>query len=308
MAHALLQKWQQYAVLKACMHHKAASCTNDWVSSLKISKTPIPMRRRIILCLSGGLFGGIEEPTTIGGKSDTPESSFSRQVSSTIGGVPSARKGNGDGGMFSDAEPTPVFPALQAGARLGGGISDIGAESGGLFDSLPLPSEVDNKPGVPTPVVPNEKASDEIDDFFSTLESVASGGGNSDPPPVRGPIFGHDASAGGESEDDVFASPFTADADQVTGGRGLTASSDTVRHSALAGGAGTSLFDRPEFSIDSADKDGKMFGLGGGGGGEEGRVSFLSAMGVTDRSLGGDGGGKGGEGDDDREGMVEVSF
>lgn len=250
----------------------------------------------------------MEEPAASGDNLDTPAPTFSQQVSSTIGGVPSARKGNSGGGMFSDAEPEPLLPASQAGARLGGGISDIGAESGGLFDSLPLPSEVDKKPDSPTTVVPNEKAADEIDDFFSTLESVASGGGNSDPAPVRGPIFGHDASAGGESEDDIFSSPFTADADQVTEGRGLTASSDAARRPAPAGGAGTSLFDRPEFSIDSADKDGHMFGLGGGDGGEEGRASFLSAMGVTDRSLGGDGGGKGGEGDEDREGMVEVSF
>lgn len=209
--------------------------------------------------------------------------------------------------MFSDAQPTTHVPAAQAGERVGAESSDIGAESGGLFDSLPLPSEADNNPAAPT-----EKASDEIDDFFSTLESAGasttSGGGNSEPSTARGPIFGQDVSAADGSEDDIFASPFSADTNQGAEGRGGTASSDSAGYPGPAGRAGTSLFDRAEFSIDSAGKDGDLFGVGGGDGGKETTASFLSAMGGDDGSLRGNGGGGVGEQDEDKEGMVEVSF
>lgn len=236
--------------------------------------------------LGGGLFGGLEEPTAAsrGGK---PGSPFVDQFSSPMGEEPSARK------------------------DLGAVV--VEADSSGLFDSLPPPSQASKNPTGSSSMAAatNGGATDEMDDFLSTLEtagaSAPSGGGTSAPTAVRDSIFGDDEFAGGGSDDGLFSSLPAVESNRGAAGRGAAAAPS---------GAGTSLFDRAEFSIESGDDEGgNVFGgaVGGvgsakRGGGENFGTSFMSAMEDADLSLSGDGGkSRGGEGGDG-EGMVEVTF
>lgn len=271
------------------------------------SADPLPHRVRSnndCVFLGGGLFSGIEEPTAAsrGGK---PGSPFLEQFSSPMGEVPSARKG----GIVLEAGSSPSL----AGARIGGGSSDHDAGSG-LFDSLPPPSQANNNQTGSNNTMfaaSNGGVADEMDDFLSTLEtdgsSAPSGGGTSVTAAVRGSIFGDDEFAGGGNGGDIFSSPSTVETTRGAAGRGATAAQN---------GAGTSLFDRTEFSIESGDDDsGNVFGGGGGGvggakgvGGENFGALFMSAMEDADLSLSGDDGKSGGGEGADGEGMVEVTF
>eukprot|EP00752_Nemacystus_decipiens_P009599 g8576.t2 len=244
------------------------------------------------LSSGGGLFGGIEEPTAVsrGGKPVPP---FADHFSPSIAEEPSARKGLG---AVVEAEPS------------------------GLFDSLPPPSQAGNNfTGSSSAMTAATNGgggggggvADEMDDFLSTLEtagaSAPSGGGASAPTTARDSIFGDDEFAGGGSDDGLFSS-----LPPVETGRGASGLAATVAQS----GAGTSLFERAEFSIDSGDDEsGNVFGGGvsgaGGakrGGGENFGASFMSAMEDADLSLGGDGEKSGGGAGADGEGMVEVTF
>lgn len=235
--------------------------------------------------LDRGLFGGIEEPTAAsrGGK---PGSPFAEQLSSPMGEGPSARKAPG---------------------------VVVKVESSGMFDSLPPPSQASkNLTGSSTmATTANSGVADEMDDFLSTLDtagaSAPSGGGTSTTIRVRDSIFGDDESAGGENDDGLFSS-----LPKVETNRGAAERDAMTAQS----GAGTSLFERAEFSIDSGGDDGgNVFGGGAGGaggakrgGGDKFGASFMSAMEDANLSLSGDDG-KPGEGERaDSEGMVEVTF
>lgn len=235
--------------------------------------------------IGGGLFGSIEEPTAAsrGGK---PGSPFLEQFSSPVGEVPPARKGVGTG---------------------------LETESSGLFDSLPPPSQASNNHSGSNTVAPspNDGITDEMDDFLSTLETpdviAPSGGGTSGTDATRGSIFGDDEFAGGGNDDGIFSSlPTVVGPNRGSAGQGAAATQS---------GAGTSLFERTEFSIESEDDEGgNVFGggvggVGGakGGGGDNYGASFMSAMEEANLSLSGDDGKPGEEGAD-KEGMVDVTF
>ena len=236
--------------------------------------------------LGGGLFGGLEEPTAAS-RGGRPGSPFVDQFSSSMGEEPSARKGLG--AVVVEADPS------------------------GLFDSLPPPSQASKNPTGSSSMAAatNGGATDEMDDFLSTLEtagaSAPSGGGTSAPTAVRDSIFGDDEFAGGGSDDGLFSSLPAVESNRGAAGRGAAAAPS---------GTGTSLFDRAEFSIESGDDEGgnvfggAVGGVGGAkrGGGDNFGTSFMSAMEDADLSLSGDGGkSRGGEGGDG-EGMVEVTF
>ncbi|CAM9981145.1 unnamed protein product [Pylaiella littoralis] len=305
------------------------------------------------------MFGGIEEPTAApsrGGMFDNLGAPLAERASSPMTGGAAERKGNsgggGGGGMFV---LSPRQLASHAGADDGGrgeGSSgkDIGGAESGLFDSSPSvggTTSMSSSQPIRTVGAASPKtifasadivATDEIDDFLSTLDTAGapapSGGGGSSTTAtatatasasaaaaVRSSIFGDDEfSGGGGSNDDIFSSAYPSAAGRSaassSGGLGGLGGSGGGRNngdSRAFASAGTSLFDRPtQFSIDSGDDDvGNVFGGAGGdsgganiGGAESDRTSFLTALGDIDLSVGGD---DSGEGDAaDREGMVEV--
>eukprot|EP00903_Cladosiphon_okamuranus_P009223 g8806.t1 len=268
---------------------------NDFATSAggteRATKIPVVLASSVSTLASpppssgGGLFGGIEEPTAAGhgGKQGPP---FAEQFSSPM----------------EEGPPTRMAPGVV-----------VEAESSGLFDSLPPPSQASNNFTSSSIVATalSDRVADEMDDFLSTLETAGAsapiGGGTSTATGVRDSIFGDDEFAGGGNDDGIFSSLPKVETNRGAAGRDA---------SAAQSGAGTSLFDRAEFSIDSGDDDGEnvfVGGVGGAGGvkrggGDKFGASFMSAMADADLSLSGDDGKPGGGKGADREGMVEVTL
>lgn len=265
---------------------------------------------------------------------DNPESHRAEGDSSAMEGMSlSAKKSDivndgryAGGAMLPEAETFPSQPSSLPGAGHSGGqhVSEAGVEPGGysgLFDSSPplegSSSSFQGKDGITAAdsETTADRPTSEIEDFFSTLEtaesSAPSGGvdGSGPTAAARASIFG---------DDDLFGSPFVANA-----GRAEAAKQTNAKEGARGAMGGSSLFDRPEFSIESGEDDiGNIFGGGGSGGGgvssdgvgiRDASTSFLSAMGdvglLPDEEDGVSGRGAERSGvDADREGMVEVSL
>lgn len=293
----------------------------------------------------GGIFDGVDTPGSPGGD---PRSSPKR-------GSSSARQGSSNGvgsGLFPDEEPS--LPESRVGAG-DGGDGNVEVQPGGysgLFDSSPplegsSSSLGNNNAGATSPkatvtmlegsatdiagasskatiATTTDGAADEMDDFFSTLEAAsvsAPSTGAAANTATRGSLFEHDGitGAGDGGDDDIFSSSYTGvtggtGGDSTQNGRGDKSALFDLDPSASQS-AGTSLFDRMEFSIDAEDPDGgNVFGGGGVSGGGRGigdaSASFLSAMGEVDLMTpsGDDGVGGEVEGEADKEGMIEVSL
>ncbi|CAN0041250.1 unnamed protein product, partial [Ectocarpus sp. 8 AP-2014] len=290
----------------------------------------------------GGIF---DEANTSGAPGGDPHSS-------TMGGLSSARRGSSNSvgsGLFPDEEPSPPESRVGAGD---GGYGNVDVQPGGysgLFDSSPpvegSSSSLANKnAGANSPkatvttlegsatgitgassnatiATTTDGAADDMDDFFSTLEAAsvsAPSTGAATTTATRGSLFENDciSGTGDGGDDDIFSSSYTG----VTGGTGGDSTQSRGNKGELfdpsaSQSAGTSLFDRMEFSIDAEDPDGgNVFGGGGVSGGGRGigdaSASFLSAMGEVDlMTPGGDDGVEGEVGGEaDREGMTEVSL
>ncbi|CAM9110107.1 unnamed protein product [Ectocarpus fasciculatus] len=283
---------------------------------------------------------------------DTPGSPSGDPRSSPMGGLSSARQGSSNGGgsgLFPDEEPS--LPESRVGAG-DGGDGNVDAQPGGysgLFDSSPplegsssslannadaasTKATVTTLEGSATDIIgASSKATiatttdgvpDEMDDFFSTLEAgsvSAASTGAATTTATRGSLFEHDdiGGAGDGDDDDIFSSAYAGvtagtGGDSTQSGRG---NKGALFDPSASQSAGTSLFDRMEFSIDAEDPDGgNVFGGGGVSGGGRGigdaSASFLSAMGEVDlMTPSGDGGVEGEvEGEADKEGMTEVSL
>lgn len=157
------------------------------------------------------------------------------------------------------------------------------------------------------------------DDFLSTAVSgrgdMSSAIGESS---ARGgslfPQDDDDQQDNDDEGDNIFASSFPGRG----GGKDVSTISAAEVTAAVGGGgsgghgSGTSLFDRPEFSIGGIDDDGGVFGKGSGGGGGGGvsevegngsSAAFLTALGELD--LGSQGQGQAAP---DRDGMVDVTL
>ncbi|CAB1105172.1 unnamed protein product [Ectocarpus sp. CCAP 1310/34] len=290
--------------------------------------------------------GGIFEEVNMSGAPDGDPHS------SPVGGLSSARQSSSNGvgsGLFPDEEPTPPESRLGAGD---GGYVNVDVQPGGysgLFDSSPplegsSSSLANKKAGANSPkatvttlegsatgitgassnatvAATTDGAADEMDDFFSKLEAAsvsAPSTGAATTTATRGSLFENDgiSGAGDEGDDDIFSSSYTG----VTGGTGGDSTQSRGNKGALfdpsdSQSAGTSLFDRMEFSIDAGDPaGGNVFGGGGVSGGGRGigdaSASFLSAMGDVDLMMPSGDDGVEGEvgGEADKEGMTEVSL
>ncbi|CAM9412406.1 unnamed protein product [Scytosiphon promiscuus] len=284
-----------------------------------------------------GLFGGIEEPDAHRGGMfdaiDDPRSSHLEGDSSAVRGM-STRKAytmndgrDAGGAMLPEAETFPSQSASLSGASHTGSRngSESGVEPGGysgLFDSSPPLESSSSYRGNEGSAAMSSRTTatadgptSEIEDFFSTLQTAEPSA-----PSVAVDSSGPTATARGSifEDDDLFGSSFVANA-----GRAEAAKKANVKEGARGTSGGSSLFDRPEFSIESGEDDvGNVFGGGGGGGGgvdgdgvgmRDASTSFLSAMGDVglladeDDGVSRSGAERDGVGAE-REGMVEVSL
>lgn len=267
---------------------------------------------------SGSLFGNVDE------RAPPKRSLFSSEMSS------------GSGGSLFDRTPAPLAPATfsrrslldvsgavagKAGSgadgKMAGGADDFVGQKKGVFgDERPSAVTAIGSFSTGKGLFGNTDHLASADDFLSSPPSYGSRQSvpatTSGSPSVRkidpskkSPEPTSEAAVYDEDVDDIFA---------PVAGSSATGHGSAVGHDALSGmGLSTkqptggaergSLFDRPEFSIDSGDEDGlNVFGGSGPSGDIDGEdvgnvsSSFLTALGDAQLSLEDDGGSSNAEG------------
>lgn len=286
----------------------------------------------------GGLFDGIDTPASPGARRPSPEEVIETQSYSRGGGggeepfKPESSELFDPSPRRNDPAAAPAGAEEAAGPAVTGSAedqADADDEIDRIFSSDGIGGNDDDGYGrFVTGGKHNHVEQDNYDydeDFLSTTAS-GRGGVTSAAADVSGgsgarggSLFPHDDGEEEQQDDDddgdnVFSSPFPGRG----GAKAITAAeASAVAEGGSSGrGSGTSLFDRPEFSIGGVDDDdggvfGRGSGVGGGGGGvsevagDGSSAAFLTALGELD--LGSQGQDRG-QATPDRDGMVDVSL